>query len=128
MEDVSAYLNRPSALPGTEETLVVLLKKVIPKHFRTQYNDFMHQWGWPKTGNSFVDYMKRKLTYKIDESEENDKKDVTSKKTEGNSDKKAGTKVLGKLYSLGGRRANERESGLSSDGSTDEGECLALSG
>ena len=124
VEDVSAYLNRPSMLPGTGETLVILLKKVIPKHFRTQYNDVMHQWGKAKTGNSFVDYMKRKLTYEIDEGEDHDKRDLTvSKKAEDGKDKKNGAKTLGKLYKAQGEIASDTDVDILSDGSTEGGEC-----
>ena len=58
VEDVSAYLDRPTTLPGAGETLVVLLKKLIPKHFRTQLSDTMHLWGRPRMGNNFVAFMK----------------------------------------------------------------------
>ena len=126
VEDVGAYLDRPSTLPGTGETLVVLLKKVIPKHFKTQYNDAMHQWGQPRTGNNFVAYMKRKLTYEIDESEETDKKEITTtKRAEDNREKKSGSKVLGKLYHAQGIRESEVED-IPSDGSNDEGECFVV--
>ena len=127
VEDVSAYLGRPSILAGTGETLVVLLKKVIPKHFRTQYNDVMHQWGRPKTGNSFVDYMKRKLTYEIDEGEENDKKEIVVKKTQ-EKDKKPDSKILGKLYRIDGTSNPASETEGLSESSTDEGECLIAGG
>ena len=126
VEDVSAYLERPSTLPGTGETLVVLLKKVIPKHFRTQYNEVMHLWNKPKTGNNFVDYMKRRLTYEIDESEDQEKKDgVAAKKADDTKIKKLEVKTNGKLYKAHGRMTEE---GSSSESSPDEGECLVAGG
>ena len=36
VEDVSTYLDRPSTPVGAGETLAVLLKKIVPKHFRTR--------------------------------------------------------------------------------------------
>ena len=119
VEDVNAYLNRPSTLVGTGETLVVLLKKVIPKHFRTQYNDTMYQWGKPKTGNSFVEYMRRRLTYEIDEAEGGERKDVPeARKVEETGERK--TKTLGKLYQVHG---DGECSSSPSEGSGDEGDC-----
>ena len=130
VEDVSAYLDRPSTLPGTGETLVVLLKKIIPKHFRTQYNDAMHQWGQPRTGNNFVEYMKRKLTYEIDESDDHERKEAAvGKKLEENKEKKNGNKVLGKLYQTRATWAEGDESGSASDGSIEgEGVCQVTNG
>ena len=123
VEDVSAYLDRPSTLPGTGETLVVLLKKVIPKHFRTQYNDAMYQWGQPRTGNNFVAYMKRKLTYEIDEGEDLDKKEAVVKRNEEVKDKKQNSRVLGKLYQVTGNASDDNGAGTQSDHSPDEGDC-----
>ena len=126
VEDVNAFLNRPSTLVGAGETLVVLLKKVIPKHFRTQYNDMMFQWGKPRTGNSFVEYMRRRLTYEIDESEGLDKREpIQNKKQEEGGEKKH--KTLGKLYQS---RADETASSWESksEGSSDEGECHVAKG
>ena len=64
--DVGAFLDRPLTLPGSGETLVVLLKKVIPKHFRTRYKERMRDQGRPQTGNTFIRYMKHALNDEID--------------------------------------------------------------
>ena len=124
---MSAYLDCPSTLLGTGETLVVLLKKVIPKHFKTQHYDAMYQWGQPRTGNSFVAYMKRKLTYEIDETEEHDKKELPSvKKNDENKEKKPSSKILGKMYRTSGKAAEGSPSDTSGGSSAEEGECLSL--
>ena len=118
VEDVGAFLERPSTLPGTGETLVVLLKKVIPRHFRTQFKDAMHQWGRPCTGNNFVEYVKRKLNYEIDEVEESEKKELgLNKKPE----EKKVAKTLGKLYTAVGESSGENDT--PGEGSGEEGEC-----
>ena len=67
--DVGAFLDRPSTLPGSGETLVVLLKKVVPKHFRTRYKEKMRDLGKLKTGNTFIQFMKYALNDEIDEAE-----------------------------------------------------------
>ena len=130
VEDVDAYLNRSSTLPGTGETLVILLKKVIPKHFRTQYNDVMFQWGKPRTGNSFVEYMKHRLTYEIDEADGGDKREGNNaKKGDENGEKKAGPKTVGKLYQTVAacQKQNETE-GSYTESSGEEGDCVVSKG
>ena len=117
VEDVDAHLSRPGTLPGEGETLVVLLKKLVPRHFRTQFSDTMYQWGRPRTGNNFVAYLKRRLNYELDEGDDIDKV-VPNRKEEELKDKKA-TKTLGKMYQTTGK-----ESDVGSDtSSNEEGEC-----
>ena len=126
VEDVSAYLERPSTLPGAGETLVVLLKKVVPKHLRTQFSDAMHQWNRPRTGNNFVAYIKRRLNYEMDESDDFDKKEkLGDKHEEENKEKKVSQRTLGKMYKTTGGascRSEESENNLGSS-SGEEGDC-----
>ena len=110
--DVGAFLARPTTLPGAGETLVVLLKKVIPKHFRTRYKEKMRDQGRPQTGNTFIRYMKHALNDEIDEAETT-RKDNKEKEI----DKKP-VKTLGKLYF--NRHSSEEEIGQDSEPSSSE--------
>ena len=121
VRDVEAFLGRPSTLPGTGETLVVLLKKVVPKHFKTQFKDTMHQWGQPCTGNNFVDYLKRKLTYEIDENEEAEKKEDLGKKNGHKKEKKP--KTPGKLSKVAGKVSSDPEQTSPGESGAMEGKC-----
>ena len=128
VEDVSAYLDRPSTLAGAGETLVVLLKKLVPKHFRTQFSDAMHQWGRPRTGNNFVAYLKRRLNYEMDKSEDFDKKDTAKRDESSSKEKKLSPKLLGKMYQADGKRQDVSSDWNTSGSSEDEGACCLASG
>ena len=131
VEDVSAYLDRPSTLPGAGETLVVLLKKLVPKCFRTQFSDAMHQWNRPRTGNNFVAYIKRRLNYEMDEVDDFDRKEKTAERKESETkEKKEQPRTLGKMYrNTGAGTVASGESDLNLDSSSGkEGECLVAEG
>ena len=129
VEDVSAYLDRPSTLPGAGETLVVLLKKLVPRHFRTQFSDAMHQWNRPRTGNNFVAYIKRRLNYEMDEVDDFERKGSEKKEVESK-DKKDQAKTLGKMYkNTGAPVSGSGESDCSPESSGGEdGDCQVTEG
>ena len=127
VEDVDAHLSRPGTLPGEGETLVVLLKKLVPRHFRTQFSDTMHQWGRPRTGNNFVAYLKRRLNYELDEIEDGGTA-APPRKEEEVKDKKTATKTLGKLYNAVAVTSSKESDGPSDLSSGDEGDCRITGG
>ena len=121
---VDSNLVSDAALPGAADTVMVLLKELVPHHLKTGYLMEMERLEQEEAGDTFLRYLLKAINVEIKAQESNpnrrEKGDkVTAKDSKEKADK---PRLLGKLYKTRGK-ARRGSSSSAGSGSTSVKRC-----